>query len=67
MRIKSLNPLVVCGVIGDVLNPFTNSVSLRIVYDNNKEATKSSSWWKVMVDPDGPSPSNPNMREYLHW
>ncbi|AES78168.1 flowering locus protein T [Medicago truncatula] len=51
MRIKSLTPLVVCGVIGDVLNPFTNSVSLRI----------------VMVDPDGPSPSNPNMREYLHW
>nr|GMC70741.1 FT-like protein [Ipomoea batatas] len=22
---------------------------------------------KVMVDPDAPSPSNPNLREYLHW
>nr|ATU06688.1 FTL2 [Lilium sp.] len=21
----------------------------------------------VMVDPDAPSPSNPNLREYLHW
>jgi len=41
MRIKSMNPLVVCGVIGDVLDPFTNSVSLRIVYDNNKEVGNS--------------------------
>ncbi|RVX23826.1 Protein HEADING DATE 3A [Vitis vinifera] len=22
---------------------------------------------QVMVDPDAPSPSNPNLREYLHW
>lgn len=22
---------------------------------------------QVMVDPDAPSPSNPNHREYLHW
>uniref|UniRef100_A0A3Q7GPH4 Flowering locus T n=1 Tax=Solanum lycopersicum TaxID=4081 RepID=A0A3Q7GPH4_SOLLC len=21
----------------------------------------------IMVDPDAPSPSNPNLREYLHW
>ncbi|GKA33589.1 FT like protein [Tanacetum coccineum] len=21
----------------------------------------------VMVDPDAPSPSDPNLREYLHW
>jgi len=41
MRIKSTNPLVVGGVIGEVLDPFTNSVSLRIVYDNNKEVINS--------------------------
>jgi hypothetical protein len=22
---------------------------------------------QVMVDPDAPSPSDPNLREYLHW
>lgn len=22
---------------------------------------------KVMVDPDAPNPSNPTLREYLHW
>ncbi|OAY80324.1 Protein FLOWERING LOCUS T [Ananas comosus] len=25
------------------------------------------SFYKVMVDPDAPSPSNPTYREYLHW
>lgn len=24
-------------------------------------------WLQVMVDPDAPSPSEPNLREYLHW
>jgi protein FLOWERING LOCUS T len=37
MHIKSANSLVVGGVIGEVLDPFTNSMFLRIVYDNNKE------------------------------
>lgn len=23
--------------------------------------------YKVMVDPDAPSPSNPHLKEYLHW
>jgi len=41
MRIKSTNPLVVGGVIGEVLDPFTNSVSLKVVYDNNKEVINS--------------------------
>jgi len=26
-----------------------------------------SSNQKVMVDPDAPNPSNPTLREYLHW
>jgi hypothetical protein len=41
MRNKSTNPLVVGGVIGDVLDPFTNSVSLRVIYENNKEVINS--------------------------
>lgn len=24
-------------------------------------------WYKVMVDPDAPSPSEPTLREWLHW
>ncbi|XP_027351484.1 protein HEADING DATE 3A-like [Abrus precatorius] len=33
----STDPLVVGRVIGDVLEPFTNSVSMRVVYNNNPE------------------------------
>jgi len=42
MHIKSTNPLVVGSIIGEVLDPFTNSVSSRIVYYNNKEVIHSS-------------------------
>lgn len=42
MRSKiTMNPLVVGRVIGDVLDNFTNSVSLRVIYDNNKEVINS--------------------------
>lgn len=41
MRMKSSNSLVVGNVIGDVLDPFINSVSLRVVYENNKEVINS--------------------------
>ncbi|KAK2359308.1 hypothetical protein P8452_63542 [Trifolium repens] len=89
MRIKSTNPLVVGGVIGDVLDPFTNSVSLRVIYENNKEVFNSGElkpsqivnpprvqvggndirtlYTLVMLNPDAPSPSDPNMGEYLYW
>ncbi|RDX63976.1 Protein FLOWERING LOCUS T, partial [Mucuna pruriens] len=84
-----MNPLVVGRVIGDVLEPFESSVSLRVVYNNNKEVINCGElkpsqiinhprvdvggddlrtlYTLVMVDPDAPSPSNPHMREYLHW
>ncbi|KAL5096057.1 hypothetical protein RYX36_000384 [Vicia faba] len=41
MRMKSSNPLVLGNVIGDVLDPFANSVSLKVVYENNKEVINS--------------------------
>ncbi|KAK6156447.1 hypothetical protein DH2020_010695 [Rehmannia glutinosa] len=82
------NPLVVGRVIGDVLDPFTKSIELRVVY-NNREVNNGCDlrpshvinqprvviggddlrtfYTLVMVDPDAPSPSDPNLREYLHW
>ncbi|GKV45586.1 hypothetical protein SLEP1_g52652 [Rubroshorea leprosula] len=82
------DPLVVGRVVGDVLDPFTRSISLRVSY-NNREVTNGCEfrpsqlvnqprvdiggddmrtfYTLVMVDPDAPSPSDPNLREYLHW
>ncbi|XP_078446523.1 protein FLOWERING LOCUS T-like [Wolffia australiana] len=75
-------------VIGDVLQPFNRSVSLRVDYNRrvvvNGISFKPSPvarrprvqvggtdmrvfYTLVMVDPDVPSPSNPSLREYLHW
>ncbi|OIW03334.1 hypothetical protein TanjilG_15264 [Lupinus angustifolius] len=82
------NPLVLGGVIGDVLNPFTTLVSLRVCFSNREisngyELRPShvvnrprvsvggddlrTFYTLVMVDADAPSPSNPFLREYLHW
>ncbi|KAJ1388882.1 PEBP-like superfamily [Sesbania bispinosa] len=82
------DPLVVGGVIGDVLNPFTTSIPLTVVI-NNREISNGCElkpsqvvnrprvsvggedlrtfYTLVMVDADAPSPSNPVLREYLHW
>ncbi|NP_001274897.1 flowering locus T protein [Solanum tuberosum] len=83
-----VDPLIVGRVIGDVLDPFTRSVDLRVVY-NNKDVNNAcvlkpsqvvmqprahiggddlrNFYTLIMVDPDAPSPSNPDLREYLHW
>ncbi|XP_017217625.2 protein VERNALIZATION 3-like [Daucus carota subsp. sativus] len=82
------DPLVVGRVIGDVLDPFTRSISLSVIY-NNREVNNGCElrpsqiinhprvniggddlrtfYTLVMVDPDAPSPSDPSLREYLHW
>ncbi|XP_016472792.1 protein HEADING DATE 3A-like [Nicotiana tabacum] len=82
------NTLVLGRVIGDVLDSFTRSVSLRVFY-NSREVINGSDfrpsyvthqprveiggvdlgtfYTRVMVDPDAPTPSDPNLREYLHW
>ncbi|EEF47337.1 hypothetical protein RCOM_1076940 [Ricinus communis] len=53
---RDSDPLVVGRVAGDVLDPFTRSISLQVAYSNKE----------IMVDPDAPSPSEPILREYLH-
>ncbi|MFS8019729.1 putative phosphatidylethanolamine-binding protein [Helianthus anomalus] len=63
MTRRERDPLVVGRVIGDVLDSFTKSINLTISY-NDREVNNAC---KVMVDPDAPSPSDPNLREYLHW
>uniref|UniRef100_A0A0D9UYC2 Uncharacterized protein n=1 Tax=Leersia perrieri TaxID=77586 RepID=A0A0D9UYC2_9ORYZ len=62
------DPLVVGRVVGDVVDPFVRRVPMRVEYPprdvtNGCELKPSA----VMVDPDAPSPSDPNLREYLHW
>ncbi|KAK4480812.1 hypothetical protein RD792_011663 [Penstemon davidsonii] len=82
------HPLVIGRVIGDVVNQFTGSTSLRVTYGrrtvtNGCDMRPSqvldqprveiggddfrTFYTLVLVDPDAPSPSNPNLREYLHW
>ncbi|XP_027083083.1 protein FLOWERINGUS T 1-like [Coffea arabica] len=82
------DPLEVGRVIGDVLDPFTRSVSLRVIYGGRVVISGSelrasqvesqprveiggddfrTFYTLVMVDPDAPSPSDPNLREYLYW
>ncbi|KAI4350393.1 hypothetical protein L6164_004852 [Bauhinia variegata] len=85
---KARDPLVLGGVIGDVLDPFTSSLPLRVSF-GNREVTNGCDlrpsqvqnppavgiggddfrnlYTLVMVDADARSPSNPTLREYLHW
>ncbi|XP_038694640.1 protein HEADING DATE 3A-like [Tripterygium wilfordii] len=86
---RDRDPLVVGRIVGDVLDPFTRSLSLRVTYNNTREVNNGCElkpshvsnqprvdiggddlrtfYTLVMVDPDAPSPSEPNLREYLHW
>ncbi|KAK4419377.1 protein RICE FLOWERING LOCUS T 1 [Sesamum alatum] len=88
MRRQIRDPLEVGRVIGDVVDPFTSSTSLRISYAGRIVANGCdlrspqvvsqprvdiggddfrTFYTLVLVDPDAPSPSNPHLREYLHW
>ncbi|KAJ1391394.1 Phosphatidylethanolamine-binding, conserved site [Sesbania bispinosa] len=86
---RSTDPLVIGRVIGDVLDSFTSSVSMRVVYNNSSDVISCCElkpsqivnqprvdiggddfrtlYTLIMVDPDAPSPGDPNQREYLHW
>ncbi|GJX09870.1 FT like protein [Tanacetum coccineum] len=64
---RERDPLVVGRVIGDVLDSFTRSINLSVSYNDRELATVAILLFQVMVDPDAPSPSDPNLREYLHW
>ncbi|KAH9606740.1 hypothetical protein KSS87_009523 [Heliosperma pusillum] len=82
------DPLVIGRIVGDVLDPFNRTVSLRVTHNgrdvNNGCEFRPSQvvtqprvevggddlrtcYTLVMVDPDAPSPSDPHLREYLHW
>ncbi|KAJ3692100.1 hypothetical protein LUZ60_012450 [Juncus effusus] len=84
----SSDPLMLGRVIGDVLEPFTSAVDLRIEYNNRCVVNGVDlrptaivrkprvniggddfrvSYTLIMVDPDAPNPSNPTLKEYLHW
>ncbi|KAF0915919.1 hypothetical protein E2562_000562 [Oryza meyeriana var. granulata] len=85
---SATNSLVLGRVIGDVVDPFSPAVTLRVSYNGvrvvNGEDLRPSAvsarprvevggddlrqfYALVMVDPDAPNPSNPTLREYLHW
>ncbi|KAK4403802.1 UNVERIFIED_CONTAM: protein HEADING DATE 3A [Sesamum radiatum] len=85
---RDRDPLVVGRVVGDVLDPFTRSVGLRVTYSSREVSNGCefrpsqvlnqprvdvggddlrTFFTLVMVDPDAPSPSDPSLREYLHW
>ncbi|GMN72883.1 hypothetical protein TIFTF001_052084 [Ficus carica] len=53
----SVDPLVVGRVIGDVVDMFIPSLSVSVYFGSRH----------VMIDPDAPSPSEPSMREWVHW
>ncbi|KAF4386926.1 hypothetical protein F8388_006881 [Cannabis sativa] len=86
---RSIEPLVVGKVIGDVVDMFNPTTEFTIHYgskqiSNGYEIKPSAAVDKpkaqilgprnqanlytlVMVDPDAPSPSEPALREWLHW
>ncbi|GLT45948.1 hypothetical protein SLA2020_197420 [Shorea laevis] len=87
--VRSVEPLVVGQVIGDVLDMFTPATEFT-VRCGAKQVTNgcnvkpsaaaekphvqvlgsrasSNLYTLVMVDPDAPSPSEPKLREWLHW
>ncbi|XP_008786924.2 protein HEADING DATE 3A-like [Phoenix dactylifera] len=85
---RERDPLAVGRVVGDVLDPFNTTATLRVTYGSRELSNgcefKPSQvvnqprvdvggndlrtfYSLVMVDPDAPNPSDPSLREYLHW
>ncbi|XP_057514544.1 protein MOTHER of FT and TFL1-like [Actinidia eriantha] len=83
----STDPLVVCRIIGDVVDMFVPSITMNVYY-GPKHVTNGCTikpsmainpprvtitghshelYTLVMTDPDAPSPSEPSMREWVHW
>ncbi|GKC93543.1 CEN-like protein 1 [Tanacetum coccineum] len=82
-------PLAVGRVIGEVVDTFTPSVKLSVIYNLNKIVCNGhelmpnvitskprvdiggedmrSTYTLIMTDPDVPGPSDPYLREHLHW
>lgn len=86
---RSIDPLVVGRVIGDVLDMFVPIAELVVQYGAKQVAngcdikpsitfesplvkipgrvSLDNLYTLIMVDPDAPSPSEPTMKEWLHW
>ncbi|GAB4856445.1 CEN-like protein 2 [Ancistrocladus abbreviatus] len=85
---RGVHPLEVGRVIGDVIDTFTPSIEISVIYNsrrvlNGYELFPSAVVSKprveihggdmrtfftlIMTDPDVPGPSDPYLREHLHW
>ncbi|NP_001295832.1 CEN-like protein 2 [Cucumis sativus] len=83
------DPLVVGGVVGDVVDAISPTVKMTVTYHSYKKVCNGhellpnfvtlkpkvevlggdlrSFFTLVMTDPDVPGPSDPYLREHLHW
>ncbi|KAL8048292.1 hypothetical protein ABFS82_07G054000 [Erythranthe guttata] len=85
---RERNPLVVSGVVSDVLDPFTPTIEFRVTSNGkyilngcrlkptqiaNRPTVEiggddfRSMYTLILVDADAPNPSDPSLKEYLHW
>ncbi|KAF5198907.1 Phosphatidylethanolamine-binding protein [Thalictrum thalictroides] len=84
-----MQPLIVGGVIGDVLDSFTPTINMSVHYNGNKQVCNGHELYPssvtikpkvevqgadmrtfftlILTDPDAPGPSDPYLREHLHW
>ncbi|RVW86959.1 CEN-like protein 2 [Vitis vinifera] len=63
------DPLIVGRVIGDVVDSFCSTVKMTVTYNSNKQVYNGHELFpsSIMTDPDVPGPSDPYLREHLHW
>ncbi|KAK8685597.1 hypothetical protein V6N13_041597 [Hibiscus sabdariffa] len=85
---RAVEPLIVGGVVGEVLDPFIPSIQMSVTFCNKRvfnghefypstvvikprveiEGGDMRTFFTlVMTDPDVPGPSDPYLREHLHW
>ncbi|WCJ34324.1 hypothetical protein M5689_015639 [Euphorbia peplus] len=86
---RIMEPLIVGGVIGDVLESFQTTVKMTVTYISDRHVFNGhelypsavvlkpkvdvlggdlrSFFTLIMTDPDVPGPSDPYLREHLHW
>ncbi|KAE8022506.1 hypothetical protein FH972_008298 [Carpinus fangiana] len=84
-----MEPLTIGRVVGEVVDIFTPSVGMNVIYSSNKQVSNGhelmpcaivskprveiggndmrAAYTLIMTDPDAPSPSDPYLREHLHW
>ncbi|KAH9324585.1 hypothetical protein KI387_004763, partial [Taxus chinensis] len=84
----AVDTLMICGVIGDVVDMFVpGEINMTVTYPSRQvrngcnllpssvtvppevhiAAPDNTFYTLIMTDPDAPTPSDPGLREYLHW